>query len=475
MLRVAPIAFALFVFGCGRKTDPPAPLQAIVAPREASTPEPVAPKAPEGMRALVIPPGVTEMTYGGLQTASVEVKMTTTASNEWPPSGRIEVPEQARMRAGVKVPTPELVRWANANEVILAISCSAPVPADLRRVSCNDLPSAGALGAKLEVLELAVQSDFTDEELAKLPPLPVLEELGLGFDRVTNAGLAQLDRFPMLRRLGLQANRLDGGTGLEHVAKLGELTTLDISATMLADADIARITNPKLLVLSIANTNATDRALEAAAKLVHLESLDLAGTKVTDEGLRKLGPLTALALLDVEDTAVTEAGCAAFTKIHVGARCLRKAARAPDTGPAQTRTVLGSLTVVDLSPADGPLREQLRKEHAAHPKNLMVETTASWCKPCIAIQQYLSDPAMVAALAGVTLVHVDFDRFEHEELEACGIPAESLPWFVILDENIRVKDALSSSEWDDDVPANMAPVLASFARGTLRARRHPWK
>ncbi len=154
------------------------------------------------MRALVIPPGVTELTYGVLQPASVEVKIATTASNEWPASGRTEVPEQARMRAGVKVPTPELVRWANANEVILAISCAGPVPADLRRVSCTDLPSAGALGAKLETLELAVQSDFTDEELAKLPALPALEELGLRFDHVTNAGLAQLERFPMLRRLG---------------------------------------------------------------------------------------------------------------------------------------------------------------------------------------------------------------------------------------------------------------------------------
>ena len=244
---------------------------------------------------------------------------------------------------------------------------------------------------------------------------------------------------------------------------------------MLADADLARITNPKLAVLSIGNTDATDRALDAVAKLVHLESLDLSGTKVTDAGLRKLALLTALALLDVEDTAVTDAGCAAFTKAHAGARCIRKAARAPDTGPAQTTTVLGDLTVVDLSPADGPLKEQLRRQRAAHPKNLVVETTASWCKPCIAIQKYLSDPAMVAALAGMTLVHVDFDRFEREELEACGIPADSVPWFVILDDHIRVKDALSSSEWDDDVPANMAPVLAGFVKGTLRTRRHPWK
>ena len=474
MLRVASIA-ALVVLGCGRKTDPPAPAPTVVAPRDAPMPEPVGPPAAKGMRALVIPPGVTELTYGFLQPASVEVTMATTASNQWPSSGRIEVPEQARMRAGVKVPTPELVRWANANEVMLAVSCSTPVPADLRRVSCGDLPSAGALGAKLETVELAAQSDFTDEAFAKLPALPALEELSLGFDHVTNAGLAQLDRFPTLRRLGLQANRLDGGGGLEHVAKLGELTMLDLSATMLADADLARITNPKLVVLSIANTEATDRALEAVAKLVHLESLDLAGTKVTDAGLRKLGPLTALALLDVQDTAVTDAGCAAFTKVHAGARCVREPARAPDTGPAQTTTVLGELTVIDLSPADGPLEEQLRKQRAAHPTHLIVETTASWCKPCIAIQKYLRDPAMVAALAGVTLVHVDFDRFAHEELEACGIPAESLPWFVILDEHIRVKDALSSSEWDDDVPANMAPVLAGFVKGTLRTRRHPWR
>ena len=79
---------------------------------------------------------------------------------------------------------------------------------------------------------------------------------------------------------------------------------------------------------------------------------------------------------------------------------------------------------------------------------------------------------MQRALANVTLVRVDIDTFE-DELKAMRVDTESVPWFYRLDASARPTDAISADEWDANVPENMAPVLANFARGALGARRTP--
>ena len=78
---------------------------------------------------------------------------------------------------------------------------------------------------------------------------------------------------------------------------------------------------------------------------------------------------------------------------------------------------------------------------------------------------------MLAALAGVTLVRVDFDRFVGEELDSVGIPSDSVPWFVLLDTSLHATEGISSDEWGDDVPANMAPVISAFVHHKYKARK----
>jgi hypothetical protein len=77
---------------------------------------------------------------------------------------------------------------------------------------------------------------------------------------------------------------------------------------------------------------------------------------------------------------------------------------------------------------------------------------------------------MQRALADVTLVRVDVDAFE-DDLHAMRVETQSVPWFYKLDDSGRPTDAINADEWDENIPENMAPVLAKFVRGTLAARR----
>ncbi len=150
--------------------------------------------------------------------------------------------------------------------------------------------------------------------------------------------------------------------------------------------------------------------------------------------------------------------------------------RSEPTGRAVTASKVDDVEIIELVPQQGKLRDQLRKRRdAASGRVFIVETTAEWCRPCKGVTKYLRDPAMTKALTGATLVRVNYDEFSADELKSCGIPHASLPWFVMFDRDLRITDAITSSEWDEDIPANMAPVLSAFVHGTLSQRRSPWR
>lgn len=158
---------------------------------------------------------------------------------------------------------------------------------------------------------------------------------------------------------------------------------------------------------------------------------------------------------------------------------------APAPAPAQKPAAMKGLTpnakitshddfvMVDLSPDDGPLRDQVVGWLGnSRDRIFMVQTTAKWCRPCIGFSKYAGDPVMTKALAGVTLARIDIDQFDEDAIKSVGLSASEVPWFVLFDDKLAIQDAITSSEWDDDIPENMAPVLGPFAHGTYTNRRH---
>ncbi len=103
----------------------------------------------------------------------------------------------------------------------------------------------------------------TDDDLAALKGLTILERLDLGRTKITNSGLAALEGMKNLKSLNLAGTKITDG-GLSHLKNLAELRRLNVG---------------KLI---------TDAGLEHLQGLVNMESLDIAGNKITS---RKVGAL----------------------------------------------------------------------------------------------------------------------------------------------------------------------------------------
>jgi hypothetical protein len=134
---------------------------------------------------------------------------------------------------------------------------------------------------------------------------------------------------------------------------------------------------------------------------------------------------------------------------------------------------VGTIRVVDIGLSVSSLANELAQQRAQATKageTLMVMTTAVTCDPCRGVDGALRDPRMKAALARVRLARVDRDAFE-EDLDRLHIPTDRFPGFFLLSPDLTPNDGVDGGEWDEDVAANIAPVLGAFARGTYRVRR----
>jgi hypothetical protein len=147
--------------------------------------------------------------------------------------------------------------------------------------------------------------------------------------------------------------------------------------------------------------------------------------------------------------------------------------RHPTTAPPPGR----SDGVVELHASLGPLRAQLATQATAARRSgetLLVETTAQRCVPCAEVAAAAADTQVEQALKKVRFLRVDVEEFR-DELKPLRMNEPAVPWFYVIDARGRPSDAISADEWDDNVPANIAPVLGAFVRGTLRSRRQAWR
>jgi len=150
-------------------------------------------------------------------------------------------------------------------------------------------------------------------------------------------------------------------------------------------------------------------------------------------------------------------------------------AEAHGKGPftAGTRSY-GSLDVVDLD-GDRTLKPQLAevaRTASARGRTVILQTYVRSSRECAEVAESLDDPRMQRALANVTLVRADIESFEGE-LRAMRVSTDAAPWFYKLDGTAHPTDALSADEWDANLPENMAPILADFAKGARPKRRAP--
>ena len=137
---------------------------------------------------------------------------------------------------------------------------------------------------------------------------------------------------------------------------------------------------------------------------------------------------------------------------------------------------IGQIELVDVSTnvasLSGELARQMRIARQDGSR-LLLWVSAPDCAPCKGVASALSDRRLQRALERTRVVRVNRDEFA-PELDAIGIPYQAIPGFALLDAEIRPVDYLDGGEWDEDVPHNIAPVLAGFMRGNYNMRRRAW-
>lgn len=87
---------------------------------------------------------------------------------------------------------------------------------------------------------------------------------------------------------------------------------------------------------------------------------------------------------------------------------------------------------------------------------------ADWCSHCRAVAKHMNDKRMLDAYLGTYIIAVNVDDWENDISES-DFAIRGVPTFYPIDSEGTPKgQKITSAEWDDDIPENMAPILKKF-------------
>jgi thiol-disulfide isomerase/thioredoxin len=125
-----------------------------------------------------------------------------------------------------------------------------------------------------------------------------------------------------------------------------------------------------------------------------------------------------------------------------------------------------TFTLTRVNKVNGDLLPQLALE-AQKAKSLgqipFVEFDATWCPPCIAIDESIKaeDPLTVNAFSGVYLIRVDVDEWGWGDGNTFNFQAIPI-YYKLNDDGTPTGDVVDGGAWNEDIPENFAPVLDAF-------------
>lgn len=142
----------------------------------------------------------------------------------------------------------------------------------------------------------------TDAGLAHLAGMTRLESLDIGFALITDGGFDRLTPLTGLKSLSVGGNKITDA-GLSGLRLLPQLTSLDVSGKQRTDSGLW-------------SASVTDQGLDNIAALTALESLNLRGTNISDAGMPKLTALASLRELQLGQTQISAKGLADLPKLR---------------------------------------------------------------------------------------------------------------------------------------------------------------
>ena len=142
------------------------------------------------------------------------------------------------------------------------------------------------------------QYEATDDDLALLKELPMLERLHVGSSKVTDAGVEHLKGLTRLEWLDLPGTQVTDA-GVAHLAGLTNLVQLGLPETQITDAAMVHLRGmSKLELLNLEFTQITDAGLVHLEGLSNLRMVTIAGSKATIAGWDRLQEATPHGLND---------------------------------------------------------------------------------------------------------------------------------------------------------------------------------
>lgn len=232
------------------------------------------------------------------------------AERRWA-KGRVTVPASA----SVAVETywcandcmPNLSRLKPADIQCLDVDGSALTQATFKYI-CK------LTGLKRLILEGTDAGDREVEIVAL--KMPMLQELNLGYSRVSDRSLRSIATMSSLKSLSLQKDGVTAA-GISRLAEMPSITDLNLKETKIGNEALAAFSKSKTLsAINLAKTKVTDAGLTSLLSMRNLRKLDLSETAITDVGvINALAKLENLEELNLSGTKVTDRGVMALNKL----------------------------------------------------------------------------------------------------------------------------------------------------------------
>lgn len=221
--------------------------------------------------------------------------------------GRVVVPDGVSLVASGSPLTPELVTWANASGVALALECSRGMPAELERLECLDGSSSDLswLEDMPQLKSLSLHSTSLQESSpgwALLAQKTGLEELELHAPAGRVADVAFLSSLSGLKALHLD----DPAFATEHWLTINGLTSLErlsIKSSEISPDSLMLIAKntPALSSLTLESQTLADAHVKELAGMTGLTHLRLSGHvgTMSGDGLSSLSALKGLTMVEL--------------------------------------------------------------------------------------------------------------------------------------------------------------------------------
>lgn len=219
----------------------------------------------------------------------------------------------AAMQSLATMPGLRAVRLVGGNVTDAGVAALLALPrlSELDVRNCRGVTRQGIeqLAAKKSLRVLKIGGPNIDDDLLKLVAgMDNLTGLVLDNCSVTDDGVAGLVKLPLVDLTVYQCTRVTD-EGLEVLAGYGNLQRLTLSDVPAKGSALAMLPHPeKLVSLNLAQSRVTDAEVAHIASMKHLESLNLSQTTITDAAIETLSGMASLEQLILSQTGISEEG-----------------------------------------------------------------------------------------------------------------------------------------------------------------------